>query len=321
MNRLLLTLQSWGIPDGISVSGLEEILRSTTFRGRIQDHASTVALAVVAGVIEGASGGYRLTPKGRACNRLNEEASYELAPGQARFLAEAVLFDGPYREAAMQLFRSFRRDSSQRTLVLPSAALPRHDSEAASLLSMMRDCGVVELRGGSFVVTRDFLPDVSRLCARRPITQAELEWLLQLRTAQGDAAEYWVIEFEMRRLRANECLLEAAAILKISASDVAAGYDIASFDSTSASLTHDRFIEVKSTSRDDPEFVWSSNELETARDLRNHYWIYLLVRFGSAAQDLIAVQDPVGEVEAGRIELHPASYRATIRTEASFYAS
>jgi hypothetical protein len=317
LNRMLLTLRSYGMPDGLSVVGLEAMLKSTTYGGRIPDHALTISLAADAGMIQQVGGCCRLTSRGRAFADLNPERSYELSHGQARFLAEAVIFDGPYRGAAVRLFRRFRRDSSQRTFVLPLAAMPRDDSDATSLLSTMSDCGVLESRSGSLFVTREFLPDVSRICAPRPISQAELEWLIDVRGAQGDAAEHWVLQFEMDRLKANECPLEAAAILRVSELDVAAGYDIASFDGTSEALNFDRFIEVKSTSRADPDFFWSVNEFETARDLRGRYWIYLLLRFGFADQNLLAVQDPVGEVESGRIVLHGASYRATIQTEAS----
>jgi len=295
------------------VSGLEAMMKSTTYAGRIPDHTLTVALALDARMIQELSGRLTLTAKGRAFTALNPERSYELARGQARCLAEALVFDGIYREAAVGLFRRFRRDPFHGTFVLPPAAVPRGDFEVISLLSMMRDCGVLETSAGAFLVTREFLPDISRMRASRRIAPAELEWLMQLRNAQGEAAERWVVEFETRRLQANQCLLEAAAILKVSAWDVAAGYDVASFDGASEALAHDRFIEVKSTLRADPEFFWSSSEFETARDLRTRYWVYLLLRFGSRDQALLAVKDPAGEVEAGRIQLEAASYRATIR--------
>lgn len=315
LNRLLLTLHTYATPDGLSPSAVEDILKATTFGGRLPDHASTIGLALDAGMINRISDRLVLTPLGREFIRINEDSSYELAPGQAWFLARALLFDGKYRLGTARVLRNFRRDAIQRTLVLASASIPRNDEEAITLLGIMRDCGVLEVRSDSFVVNREFLHFVSRLCARRPMTQLELDHLLDLRNAQGEAAEQWVLEFETRRLQARDCLFEAAAIQKTSMFDVVAGYDIASFNGRSPTLSHDRFIEVKSTSGADPEFIWSENELVTARSLRTNYWIYLVLSFGLCDQNLVTVQDPATAVDAGVIELNATTYRAALRKE------
>lgn len=255
LNRLLLTLHAYATPDGLSTSGVQDILKATTFGGRLPNHVSTIEFALDAGMIDRVRGRLILTQLGREFVRLNEESSYELAPGQARFLASALLFDGAYRSATAQLLRTFEPDPVHRTLVLALANIPRNDADALALLGIMRDCGVLEVRPDLFLVSREFLPTVSRVRARRPMTRVELDHVLDLRNAQGEAAEQWVLEFEARRLQADDCLFEAATIQRTSVFDVAAGYDIASFNGRSLTLSHDRFIEVKSTSSTDPEFM------------------------------------------------------------------
>ena len=70
--------------------------------------------------------------------------------------------------------------------------------------------------------------------------------------------------------QAKDCLLYTS----ISIIDVAAGYDIVSYNNDEA-IEHDRFIEVKSYVGS-PHFYWSNNEIETAKLYGNKYYIYLI---------------------------------------------
>lgn len=87
---------------------------------------------------------------------------------------------------------------------------------------------------------------------------------------QGRKAEEFVVSFEKARLA--KPLSES--VKQISDIDVAAGYDVLSYDSD-ASKRHDRFIEVKSY-HNIPQFFWSSNEYETAKKIGDKYWLYLV---------------------------------------------
>lgn len=62
-------------------------------------------------------------------------------------------------------------------------------------------------------------------------------------------------------------------VRRISEIDVAAGYDIVSFDSNQ-SLEPDRFIEVKAVSN--AGFYWSRNEYEIAKLKGDTYYLYLV---------------------------------------------
>lgn len=109
--------------------------------------------------------------------------------------------------------------------------------------------------------------------ANRSFGEKRLAALQAAQTAAGRQAEEWVTAYERNRV-ARHVFKES--IRRISEADVTAGFDILSFDSHQ-SLVHDRFIEVKSF-RDEPHFHWSKGEMETAKELRGRYWLYLVDR-------------------------------------------
>jgi len=116
---------------------------------------------------------------------------------------------------------------------------------------------------------RQVLPEVKR----RKIGIDELEKSLAQKQIYGDEAEDFALAYEKERL-SNHDLLEK--VEKISTYDVAAGYDLVSFnDSSSQEL--DRFIEVKSYAGT-PSFYWSRNEMYQAKLKRHRYFLYLIDR-------------------------------------------
>jgi hypothetical protein len=73
---------------------------------------------------------------------------------------------------------------------------------------------------------------------------------------------------------------------------VNAGYDIQSFDSID-SFVINRFIEVKTYSNE-MAFYWSKNEVSTARELGERYWLYLVHHGSITSQSYLprVFQDP-----------------------------
>lgn len=99
----------------------------------------------------------------------------------------------------------------------------------------------------------------------------KLKEQLEKQELQGEKAELFVLEYEKQRLFNTE---HADRIKRISVIDVAAGYDIVSFESEK-SLEYDRFIEVKSFVGT-IHFYWSSNEIDKAKLYGDKYCIYLV---------------------------------------------
>lgn len=89
----------------------------------------------------------------------------------------------------------------------------------------------------------------------------------------GLIAEEWVVEREKQRLRGHPLVDQ---VRRISDETVDAGFDICSF-SNATSVVYDRFIEVKSYGSV-KRFFWSRNEIDTARQLEDSYFLYLVDR-------------------------------------------
>ena len=121
--------------------------------------------------------------------------------------------------------------------------------------------------------------DVSRRNSRK-ISLKELKKRNEIKNKRneelGREAEEWVLEFEKKRLDNHKNFKN----IKMISDDYAnAGYDIESYNSRESILI-DRLIEVKSYSgsHDDSYFYWSENEMETAKQEGDKYFLYILNR-------------------------------------------
>lgn len=108
------------------------------------------------------------------------------------------------------------------------------------------------------------------------INDNPLSNLIERRTHQEEAgkqAEMFALNYE-RRQRINH--RNVGNIKIISELDTSAGYDIESYEDDN-SLLLDKFIEVKSYTGI-PSFFWSSNEVDTAKEKEDRYYLYLVDR-------------------------------------------
>lgn len=106
---------------------------------------------------------------------------------------------------------------------------------------------------------------------KRRLSLIKLKEIQEIQSKQGFEAECYVLNFELSRLTNH---LAKSNIRIISEEYSNAGYDIESFDAEN-SIVIDKFIEVKSYSGN-LSFYWSKNEIETAKELGESYWIYLV---------------------------------------------
>ena len=116
---------------------------------------------------------------------------------------------------------------------------------------------------------QELMPEIKR----RKIGVGELEKMLEQKQICGKEAESFVFEFEKKRLASHPKL---GNIEIISDYDVAAGYDIVSYEDEN-STENDRFIEVKSFSGT-LSFHWSNNEIDVSRIKKTKYFLYLVDR-------------------------------------------
>lgn len=128
---------------------------------------------------------------------------------------------------------------------------------------------------------------------RKKLTLESLEEQLERQKKYGEEAELFVLEFERNRLSSHPRIDD---IKKISDYDVAAGYDIVSFNNNE-SKKFDRFIEVKSFERKE-KFYWSKNEVKEALIRKNDYYLYLIDRskIKNGSYSPLIIQNPYDNV-------------------------
>jgi len=121
---------------------------------------------------------------------------------------------------------------------------------------------------------RHFVVDgIDHRSSRIKMSLSDLKELLKIKEQAGRAAEEFVISFEKTRLNGHPTLDK---VVRISEDNVEAGYDIESFSDVD-SIVVDRFIEVKSFTSQ-ISFYWSKKEVDTARQLKDKYFLYLVDR-------------------------------------------
>ena len=136
--------------------------------------------------------------------------------------------------------------------------------------------------------------EISKIKKRAPVTQQHLEEIIKIEKEVGERAEQLTLSYEKGRLNERNYQDMAMSIQQISKIDVAAGYDIESFNGKGSTLTPDRMIEVKGTSGTTPYFYWSENEIETAKNLKEKYWVYLWTEVKSKTEGILykQIQNP-----------------------------
>lgn len=128
-----------------------------------------------------------------------------------------------------------------------------------------------DTQGTRFYISPTYDTLVAEHCKerRKQLSLEQLKKQLEHNELVGEKAELFVLEYEQKRLGLPLC----KRVRRISEIDVAAGYDIVSFNSLQ-SQEPDRFIEVKAVSG--TGFYWSKNEYEISKLKGENYFLYLV---------------------------------------------
>lgn len=165
--------------------------------------------------------------------------------------------------------KSLGFDTDKGHLSIKRSAFPL---EYAAIRNFLTVAGALEKEHNGEICVTDsyeniFAKDLKSY--RQKLTLEELLKQKEEQSQRGLEAEEFVLELERNRLP-----LKAYKIKRISDFDVAAGYDIVSYDSNE-SMKYDRFIEVKCY-LGKPHFYWSENECDTARQKGSKYILCLV---------------------------------------------
>lgn len=296
LNRVLIAVAELSVQgQGCSADSVMTLCSSITFRGRPANHRRILRLCSYAGLLLVSKGRVALTETGREFLELNPTSSYELTDGQKRFLAEDLILAGPWRSRARDLFLSFSPNYSKLTYQFAPTDNPL-SLRYSSAVHLLGKLGVLLETDGVLMVAPEYLASVVQLLAdRHGTTEGDLSKAIQAKREFSIQAEEAIVKYERGRLRALGREAEASLVRRISQLDVAAGYDVESFDGDKRLFDYDRFIEVKASQGADLRFFWTANERRAAEKLGNRYWIYFVGNFRNNVADRIApimIQDP-----------------------------
>ena len=112
--------------------------------------------------------------------------------------------------------------------------------------------------------------------SRKKLSLKRFKQIQKSKEIIGNNAELAVIKYEKERLKNFPKYVKK--IDHIAKENVAAGDDIISFEGAGNDngVLKKRYIEVKASSRDVVHFYWSKNEMDTAKKLKNSYYLYIL---------------------------------------------
>jgi hypothetical protein len=166
------------------------------------------------------------------------------------------------------------------------------------ILRLFQQLRIAYYREGTIVIEKpckDWLVD--KVLIALGIDKESLMKHLERIKKRGTIAEGFALEKEKERLTECGCPGMAKLVRRISEENVAAGYDILSFDGVESRFFPDRFIEVKGTSGEEVSFYLSKNELETARNIQDNYWIYCVLDVESEKhKKLVMIRNPYREI-------------------------
>lgn len=302
LNRVLITAKSLttGVA-GVAIETLIKHCRSVAIEGRMPDHATTINFSVEIGLMT--TQGKRkvlISEDGYIFLDLNAAGLYDLSDEQKKYLIRSFLLDGKFSRNVKQCLKYFAPSEKKGTFTWSSVdGSPFGKDEW--LVSHMEQLGLLEQVNEGYEVRRAYLETISTFINEpKGYTEEDLLKWLEEKKKVGNFAEELVLAFEKKRLKDLGFPVEASCAKAVGKLKTNAGYDIESFNGKSRNMHFDRFIEVKGSGEPKLRFVWSQNEMNIAKDLKDKYWIYyqggIDKKTGKSKYKPILLQDPFNKI-------------------------
>ena len=206
--------------------------------------------------------------------------NFDLNESQLQFISEHCFFNNPSFSELFDFLKLFKFDKKQNTLVLHTDDYPIPNKLPVELLSQLQ---IVTINPDLWMINPRYVQFIEIIDNKKhPITQNQLEEILDEQKRIGDLAEQLTIKYEKKRLQKKKLFQESNNVQQISQIYANKGYDVESFSKKIPSLKPDLFIEVKGRKRRLTSFIISANELYVAKQLGKQYVIYFWNNLGSA---------------------------------------
>lgn len=141
----------------------------------------------------------------------------------------------------------------------------------------------------------------------RQLSAEAFKKILEARERTGVLGEEWVVNYEVKRLCDAGRNRLASQVRRISTENVAAGFDVISFDPDGS----DRLIEVKTSVLSKLIFQITAHELDVAKQYGHQYWLYFVYEI-RGNPGLVTIRNPARQVGT-KLDLKPLAYQAVIR--------
>ena len=280
----------------VGVEAVSDALKSIAIEAKGVNRTEIEQKSVELGLIRIKNDDYWLTSRGNNLLKLQVIEDDKLiidalTEEQQKFFVE-LIFSSPNLKTDLQnIFSDFRIHHSKKIWFYDSKPDQNWDEE---LLNWLTSCNFWNVVDNKLEVKQLYSKHISKIKKRTSVTQQHLEEIIKIEKEVGEKAEQLTLSYEKERLNELDYPDMAMSIEQISKIDVAAGYDVESFNGKDSTLSPDRMIEVKGTSGSSPYFYWSENEIKTAKNLKEKYWVYLWIEVKSKTEGTLykKIQNP-----------------------------
>lgn len=272
------------------------LLMRSGVSGGLVNPRDCIHLSMELGLINETSGEIKLSPLGEELLSAASWPPYNLLTEvQGRRLLDEMIQRPDCATPLSNLLRKMWRGPDGSLQLIPGSVLLSRGEEqclrALQSLFAVRYCaGVLIMAPGDY----DGIIDV--LGTSAVVSEEELLRVLELQRIRAVAAENHVMEMEIRRLTDGGRGDLAGLVERIASRDVAAGYDIRSFELDGS----DRLIEVKSSTNIALRFFLSSNECRFLHEHDSTAWIYFVPRVHELpylSRPIVAIPNPSKWIE------------------------
>ena len=228
----------------------------------------------------------------------NYEGNY-LNKKQEELYIEECFLNGHLSKKVLPLLAEFYEDDSK-------LWFPKNEIFDVCLnpeiLPILYEIKLLEKKDKKIFINKKYSDQIHKLIIGFPkgrISQKQIDNSLKIMKKIGNLGEQIVLEYERNRLLTMNCDQEAQNVKQISVDFANAGYDIRSFNGKSDELTHDRFIEVKSSTDSEFSLYWRRNEMEVAKKYPDNYWIYFVPKINLinlTSDEIILIGNPIKNI-------------------------
>lgn len=246
----------------------------------------------------------------------NYEENNSINDDLKQIFAKNCFLEGIFSQDLINVFSHFKNENHR--LEYPTEILLSLFTEP-EIVPLLYECEILELSDELVLLNQKYmnLIKIKKKEGLVRISQKHIDAQLDIMKKVGEIGEELVFDYEVKRLRDSGHIDESKNVQRISQMFANAGFDIKSFNHRAKDLNdHDKFIEVKASTNTEIDFHWSENEIKTAEELGEKYWLYFIggidIQTRTSSQIPLIIQDPFQNILKNPIyTTQPESYHVT----------